>query len=344
MRGPRSAPRFFVWALVLVSFALAAAACRTAKTALSFDAPQAGPAPGKLPLTAGLIIDESITTWTWLPDDPAIQWNVPKQLHPGRLLQEISERSLAFVFEGVVSAPTAQEAWKLGADLLLRFENKLNATRVPAELKAEMKILVYGVDGKLLQTFFEQGQSSHTWSPLDDGAIHNAFISVYERLIPRMAADRGLRDYVQEMPRILERMRTPPPRPAAPPAPAPQNRSARAPAPVVDILAVRLAVAGDLDRAVNRVRPGQSLEMAVTYVVSGAGPGESVDLSEVRAVMLAGNVLVESRDLSQQRNGTHTTSKTLTLPAAAPAGSYVLRATIRAGGKSVSKSFEFDIE
>jgi hypothetical protein len=113
-----------------------------------------------------------------------------------------------------------------------------------------------------------------------------------------------------------------PARPTAPPL-APS-------APAGALTGVRLQTLG-VSVEPNRIRPGEVIELVVTYLVEGSGSG-TTPVIERRTISSGGRVLVTLEAEAERPAGTHRSSQPLTVPADLAPGVYELQVEIETAG------------
>lgn len=86
------------------------------------------------------------------------------------------------------------------------------------------------------------------------------------------------------------------------------------------------------------VSPGQTIDLVVTYEVSGVPPGRSIEVLEQRTILRDGEVLTTLEAAIRRGPGTHRSTQSLTVPAALELG--VLEMRSRVSGAGVESSGE----
>ncbi len=126
-----------------------------------------------------------------------------------------------------------------------------------------------------------------------------------------------------------------PPRPVAPAAPP----SAAPGPPVGSVQAVVLGVTAEP----LKVAAGSQTVLVVTYEVRGLPPGRTVEVTERRVILRAGEVLTTLDATVTRQAGIHRSTQPLVVPASLAPGVLELRATVKAGGPESSGQTLFEV-
>ncbi len=294
----------------------------------------------KIPLTAALLFTRERESKIWRPQ-PEFQGYLPRDVHPGAVLLDVTRRSMAFVFNKVVIVENEAEARSSGAEILVDLKCGLRPTLSPTVLTAMLALSTRGLDGSPAASFEETGTYNHFWTAVDDGAVHNALVDAYEKLIPRMLQSTTLKQYRQNL--VARASTESGPKktvPQSPPKPKPQ------PSPSVAEIILKAVSISPVDPVAGAglLRAGQECQMLIEYQVSGAPPEGLLDLFEVWQISFGGNLLAEVKDMASRANGSFRATKNITLPQSASSGGYELKGIIRRGSRESSKIFEFTIQ
>jgi len=112
--------------------------------------------------------------------------------------------------------------------------------------------------------------------------------------------------------------------PAPPPAPA---VSPAGPASLGTPAGADLAILGTTTEPLA-VSPGQTIDLSVTYEVTGVAPGSEIEVLERRVILQDGEILTTLEASVRRGPGTHRSTQSLTIPASIAPGVYEMRARI----------------
>ncbi len=90
-------------------------------------------------------------------------------------------------------------------------------------------------------------------------------------------------------------------------------------------------------------RPGDTIEMRMTYALLGVGSGKEADISEIREIRYAGEMYGRPQINVSRADGTYSTSIPITLPYDAKKGKYNVITTVQSSYASDSKEVSFQI-
>jgi YMGG-like Gly-zipper len=99
----------------------------------------------------------------------------------------------------------------------------------------------------------------------------------------------------------------------------------------------------DVSVAPAVAKPGDKVEMKMTYAVLGAGSGKTIEISESREIRYQGELYGKPEVSVSRNDGTYTSSIPLILPSDAKKGKYVVTMTVKGASVSDSKEASFQI-
>jgi hypothetical protein len=91
------------------------------------------------------------------------------------------------------------------------------------------------------------------------------------------------------------------------------------------------------------VSPGQTINLEVTYEVSGVPPGSEIEVLERRVVLRDGEILTTLEASVRRGPGTHRSSQSLTVPASIAPGVYELRVQVSGAAAESSSETLFQV-
>lgn len=90
-------------------------------------------------------------------------------------------------------------------------------------------------------------------------------------------------------------------------------------------------------------KPGDKVEMKMTYAVLGAGAGKTAEIAESREIRYQGELYGKPEVTVSRSDGTYTSSIPLSLPADAKKGKYIVTMTVKGTSVSDSKEASFQV-
>ena len=90
-------------------------------------------------------------------------------------------------------------------------------------------------------------------------------------------------------------------------------------------------------------RPGDTIEMRMTYALLGVGSGNEADITEIREIRYEGEIYGKPQINVSRADGTYSTSIPITLPYDAKKGKYNVITTVQSSYASDSKEVSFQI-
>jgi hypothetical protein len=92
------------------------------------------------------------------------------------------------------------------------------------------------------------------------------------------------------------------------------------------------------------VKPGDTVEMKMTYALLGVGSGKEAAITETREIRYEGEMYGKPQINSSRADGTYVTSIPLTLPNDAKKGKYSIISTVQSPYASDSKEVSFQVK
>jgi uncharacterized protein YqgC (DUF456 family) len=90
-------------------------------------------------------------------------------------------------------------------------------------------------------------------------------------------------------------------------------------------------------------KPGDKVEMKMTYAVLGAGSGKTIEISESREIRYQGELYGKPEVSVSRNDGTYTSNIPLILPSDAKKGKYIVTMTVKGSSVSDSKEASFQV-
>jgi hypothetical protein len=90
-------------------------------------------------------------------------------------------------------------------------------------------------------------------------------------------------------------------------------------------------------------RPGDTIEMRMTYALLGVGSGNEAGITEIREIRYEGEIYGKPQINVSRADGTYSTSIPITLPYDAKKGKYNVITTVQSSYASDSKEVSFEI-
>jgi hypothetical protein len=100
----------------------------------------------------------------------------------------------------------------------------------------------------------------------------------------------------------------------------------------------------NLSVAPATAKPGDTVELKMTYALLGIGEGKEVNISEIREIRYEGEIFGKPQVNVSRADGTYVSSVPLTLPNDAKKGKYNIIATVQSPYASDSKEASFQIK
>ena len=92
-----------------------------------------------------------------------------------------------------------------------------------------------------------------------------------------------------------------------------------------------------------RITRGESVDLVVGYTVAGLPAGASIDVEEQRELLKDGTTIVQLSDPLLRTGGSHTSARSVRVPADAAPGVYTLRISLRAPGSQAAGTALFEV-
>jgi hypothetical protein len=96
--------------------------------------------------------------------------------------------------------------------------------------------------------------------------------------------------------------------------------------------------------APQNVRPGQKVELKMTYALLGAPGGEFLDVSETREIKYQGKTFSKPKMFVSREDGTYSSTIPITVPSTAKKGRYTVIMTVKAQKASDSRQASFNVQ
>ena len=90
-------------------------------------------------------------------------------------------------------------------------------------------------------------------------------------------------------------------------------------------------------------RPGDKVEMKMTYAVLGVAAGKETEFSEIREIRYQGELYGKPEVTVSRQDGTYSSSIPLMLPSDAKKGKYIVTMTVKGASISDSKESSFQV-
>jgi hypothetical protein len=90
-------------------------------------------------------------------------------------------------------------------------------------------------------------------------------------------------------------------------------------------------------------RPGDTIEMRMSYALLGVGSGNEADITEIREIRYEGEIFGKPQINVSRADGTYSTSIPITLPYDAKKGKYNVITTVQSSYASDSKEVSFQV-
>ncbi len=90
-------------------------------------------------------------------------------------------------------------------------------------------------------------------------------------------------------------------------------------------------------------KPGDTIELKITYALLGVGAGKEVNISEIREIRYEGEIFGKPQVNVSRADGTYVSSIPVTLPNDAKKGKYTVITTVQSPYASDSKEVSFQI-
>jgi hypothetical protein len=100
----------------------------------------------------------------------------------------------------------------------------------------------------------------------------------------------------------------------------------------------------DVSVVPSAAKPGDKVEMKMTYAVLGVGSGKTAEITESREIRYQGELYGKPEVNVSRGDGTYTSSIPLMLPSDAKKGKYVVTMTVRGASLSDSKEASFQVD
>jgi hypothetical protein len=100
----------------------------------------------------------------------------------------------------------------------------------------------------------------------------------------------------------------------------------------------------NLSVAPSTAKPGDTVELKMTYALLGVGAGKEVNISEIREIRYEGEIFGKPQVNVSRADGTYVSSIPVTLPNDAKKGKYNIIATVQSPYASDSKEASFQIK
>ncbi len=100
----------------------------------------------------------------------------------------------------------------------------------------------------------------------------------------------------------------------------------------------------NLSVAPTTAKPGDTVELKMTYALLGVGAGKQVNISEIREIRYEGEIFGKPQVNVSRADGTYVSSIPLTLPNDAKKGKYNIIATVQSPYAGDSKEASFQIK
>ena len=149
----------------------------------------------KLPLRAVIVVPRQEREKVWQPS-LVQQGYVPRSVRSGEVLTQTTVEAISRVFDNVSIAESAAVAQSQGAQVLIDVDWSILAPSGSEILTTTVGLAVRSPEGVLF-SIRESGTYNHFWTAVDDGALRHAAVDAFQRIIPRLQADRQLRAYAQ---------------------------------------------------------------------------------------------------------------------------------------------------
>lgn len=90
-------------------------------------------------------------------------------------------------------------------------------------------------------------------------------------------------------------------------------------------------------------KPGDKVEMNMTYAVLGSASGQGTEISEIREIRYKGELFGKPEVTVSRNDGTYSSSIPLVLPSDAKKGKYTITMTVKGASASDSKEASFQV-
>ncbi|MCJ7481429.1 MAG: hypothetical protein MUO31_00525, partial [Thermodesulfovibrionales bacterium] len=100
----------------------------------------------------------------------------------------------------------------------------------------------------------------------------------------------------------------------------------------------------DVSVSPSVAKPGDKVEMKMTYAVLGVGSGKELEISETREIRYQGEMYGKPQVSVSRSDGTYSSSIPLTMPKDAQKGKYSVIMTVQGPALSDSRETSFQIQ
>jgi hypothetical protein len=100
----------------------------------------------------------------------------------------------------------------------------------------------------------------------------------------------------------------------------------------------------DVSAVPSVAKPGDKVEMKMTYAVLGVASGKPVEFSEIREIRYQGELYGKPEVTVSRDDGTYTSSIPIVLPSDARKGKYIVTMTVRGASVSDAKEAFFEVK
>ena len=248
---------------------------------------------------------------------------------------------MSMVFEDVAEAESESEALKQGAQSIIDVLCQITAPKDQAVLTAKLELQIRDPYGHVIYSLQKDGSYHHFWTAVDDGAVHNALLDAFEKIIPEMLNSKTLRDFARDFPLILAEKKK-----EKETNLLKEKKFQQKELTLVHITLdkIFLTAAESASSYLSHISRGQKVNIVLEYTISETGPQEKIDLILSRKIFFGDIVLSETVSPHSLGSGTYQSSKRITFPQDADPGTYTLIGTITYKGKEVTKTVQFIIK